>query len=268
MITDYTYLGGDKHPADGFESKKDLERYSISHRTCERVIENAGRFFALNSYTEEMPVESVQIEPIYHSHVTGRGGRVDPGSIIGRAKEAVGLKKPVYSVLSDSRVHNYKVWVNNRCLYTFPARFNVEILRALDAYLSSRHATVTYSREIKSNHGWLDNWIGVSLFTKFNVPAAPDTEAHAARATVATTPETPLKEFKFGIRETSKGAVAWKLAPSGRKQEEQFRNGYGSARIYAQRKIDEWISIIKEMHAIDGGPEYKITQIKGDDEKQ
>jgi hypothetical protein len=55
------------------------------------------------------------------------------------------------------------------------------------------------------------------------------------------------RTYRFGIRKTPKGAVAWMEAPSGRKQEKQFFNGYAGAETSAQKRIDEWIVSIKEM---------------------
>ena len=40
-------------------------------------------------------------------------------------------------------------------------------------------------------------------------------------------------KYVFGIRKTPKGAKAWMVTPSGRKQEKQFYNGYGGAMLQA-----------------------------------
>ena len=60
------------------------------------------------------------------------------------------------------------------------------------------------------------------------------------------------KTFQFGIRLTPCGAVAWMRTPSDRFVEKRFRNGYASARISAERWIDEQITTIRDMQENDG----------------
>lgn len=68
------------------------------------------------------------------------------------------------------------------------------------------------------------------------------------------------KTFKFGIRETPKGAVAWMETPSGRLQEKRFRNGYSTGKISAQKHIDSWIEVLKDVIEMDGLPECEIIE--------
>ena len=68
------------------------------------------------------------------------------------------------------------------------------------------------------------------------------------------------KVFKFGIRDTPKGAVAWQEGPKTGLREKRFRNGYAGARHSAQKWIDEQISTIRECEEIDGLPTSTIIE--------
>jgi len=67
-------------------------------------------------------------------------------------------------------------------------------------------------------------------------------------------------EFKFGIRETPKGAVAWMVTPKLRELKKQFRNGHCPARVAAQRWIDDEIATIREHEEIENLKPTQITQ--------
>jgi hypothetical protein len=69
-----------------------------------------------------------------------------------------------------------------------------------------------------------------------------------------------IKTFKFGIRETPRGATAWMETPKGRKQEKRFINGYASAKIMAQRWINEQISVVQEYERENNKPASIIIE--------
>jgi len=64
-----------------------------------------------------------------------------------------------------------------------------------------------------------------------------------------------MKTYTFGIRDTPRGAVAWMVAPSGRRQEKRFRNSYSSGRTKAGLWIDHEVSVIHEAVALFEMPE-------------
>lgn len=63
-----------------------------------------------------------------------------------------------------------------------------------------------------------------------------------------------VSDFQFGIRDTPAGAVAWVVAPSGRKREKRFRNTiYCTARVKAQGWIDEQKAVVIEHETVKRG---------------
>jgi len=163
MITSFECIGGKDHPSEGFKSKYDAKKFAGEYRTSEYIHKSNDRYFAIRQYTKTVEVKTIHIEPIYVNVRSGRGGMIPATSILGRLKEVVGCSEPEYAILSDQRISRYKVWLNDKLIYTFPVRYNIEILRLVDNYLSGKSSIVEFTRKIKPSYGWADSWVGVSI---------------------------------------------------------------------------------------------------------